>query len=467
MYRMRATAIGLLIMTSVATAQPQLPGTPAGKAYKEYLLALNAADPAQMQSVLTKYRIAFRLEGQLAFARATGGFDILRIEQSSDNELTALVAERNSDTIARMSIAISRDASGEVSSTAFRSLTVPREGEFAIPRMTQAEALKAFESRVAEHAKSGKFSGAYLIVQDGKAIAAKAYGWADREAKIPNTLQTKFRIGSMNKMFTAVATLQLVQSGKLSLDGTVGAYLPDYPNREIAEKVTIRQLLTHTGGTGDFFGPQFDANRLNLKTHKDYIDLLGSRAPGFPPGTKDAYSNFGYLILGNIIERASGRSYYDYVDEHIFKPAGMNDTGSLPEERAVARLAKPYTMKDGGWVSAQDMLPYRGTSAGGGYSTVGDMVKFAEALQTDKVLPQAVVDDATSPHNLAGNYGYGFGTSQRIKRAFHHGGGAPSINAHLWVYPSLGRVVVIAGNFDPAAADNLGGFYVNRMPATP
>lgn len=467
MARTCAAFIGLLAMTSVATAQPQLPDTPAGKALKEYFAALNAGDRAQLEEVLTKYRTIARPAGQLAFALANGGFDILRMEQSSDNEVTALVAGRDSDTIARMSVTISRDPSGQISSAAFQSRIVPREGEFAIARMTQAEALKAFESRAEEHAGNRKFSGAYLIAQDGKVIAAKAYGWADREAKIPNTLQTKFRIGSMNKMFTAVATLQLVQSGKLSLDGKVGTYLPDYPNREIAEKVTIRQLLTHTGGTGDFFGPEFSANRLNLKTHKDYIDLFGSRAPGFPPGTKDAYSNFGFLILGNIIERASGVSYYDYVDEHIFKPAGMKDTGSLPEEQPVANLAKPYTAKDGGLVSAEGILPYRGTSAGGGYSTVGDLVKFAEALQTGKLLPQAVVDDATAPHNLAGNYGYGFGTSQRIRRAFHHGGGAPGMNAHLYVYPSLGRVVVIASNFDPAAADNLGDFYVNRMPATP
>jgi D-alanyl-D-alanine carboxypeptidase len=463
---LRATVIGFLVMAPATTAQPQMPDTLAGNAFKEYIAALNAADQGRLGEVLTRYHIALRLDGQLGFAQATGGFNILRIEQSASNELTALLAERNSDVITRMSITVATDAAGQIASTTFGSSNVRREGEFAIPRMTQAEALKAFKSRTEEHAKEDKFSGAYLIVEGGKVLAAKAYGWADRDAKIPNTLQTKFRIGSMNKMFTVIATLQLVQSGKLSLDGTVGSYLPDYPNKEVAEKVTIRQLLTHTGGTGDFFGPGFDSNRLKLKTLKDYITLLGSHPLAFEPGTKDSYSNFGYIILGYIIERSSGRSYYDYVSEHIFKPAGMNDTDSLPEDQAVARLAKPYTIKNGTWFLTESTLPPRGTSAGGGYSTVGDLLKFAEALQTDKLLPLSVVHDATSPHNIAGSYGYGFDIPKNPP-GFGHGGGSPGMNAQLYVFPSLNRVVVTASNFDPNEAASLALFYVHRMPATP
>ena len=272
----------------------------------------------------------------------------------------------------------------------------------------------------------------------------------------------------MNKMFTAVATLQLVAAGKIAIDGTVGVYLPDYPNKEIAAKVTLRELLDHTGGTGDFFGPQFRANRLSLKTHADYLALFGARAPLFEPGSRDAYSNYGFLLLGNIIEKVSGVSYYDYVAEHVFAPAGMTNTASLPEDQAVPGRAKAYTSQKGDWVSAADTLPYRGTSAGGGYTTVGDLLKFAQALQNEKLLPGRLLADATTPHDHGGGYGYGFSVSgQEMLQHYGHNGGAPGINGDLIVYPALKRVVVALSNFDPDVADNLANFYANRMPATP
>ncbi len=150
-------------------------------------------------------------------------------------------------------------------------------------------------------------------------------------------------MGSMNKMFTAVATLQLVEAGKLALDDPIGKHLPDYPNRELASKVTVRHLLTHTGGTGDIFGPDYDENRLKLRDHSDYVDLYGSRPLAFEPGSRWEYSNYGFVLLGALIEAASGVSYYDYVREHVFRPAGMTSTDSLPESEDVPGRAVGYT----------------------------------------------------------------------------------------------------------------------------
>jgi CubicO group peptidase (beta-lactamase class C family) len=224
-------------------------------------------------------------------------------------------------------------------------------------------------------------------MKDGKPIFTEAYGLADRERKIPNTMKTRFRIGSMNKMFTAVAILQLVQAGKLGLNDPLGKYLTDYPNKDLASKVTISELLSHTGGTGDFFGPEFDKHRLELKTHEDYVKLYGSRPVRFEPGSRFEYSNYGFLLLGNVIEKVSGRSYYDYVQEHIYKPAGMTSTGSEPEGQAVSDLSVGYTkMGTDKWHPNTDFLPYRGTSAGGGYTTVGDLLAFANALRANKLL---------------------------------------------------------------------------------
>jgi len=171
----------------------------------------------------------------------------------------------------------------------------------------------------------------WLWAKNGKAITSGARGKADRETGIDNTLKTRFRIGSMNKMFTAVATLQLVERGKLSLDDMIGKILPDYPNANVASKAKVRHLLWHTGGTGDIFGPKFEAHRLELKTLQDYVKLYGERDLQFEPGTKWEYSNYGFLLLGVLIEKVSGKSYYDFVAENIYKVARMANSGSEPE----------------------------------------------------------------------------------------------------------------------------------------
>ena len=202
----------------------------------------------------------------------------------------------------------------------------------------------------------------------------------------------------------------------------MGQYLPGYPNAEIA-KVTIRQLLTHSGGTGDIFGPEFDKQRLAEDARRLRAPVRRAR-PDHPPGKGYQYSNYGFVLLGDIIEHASGQSYYDYVDEHVFAPAGMHDSGSLPEDVAVPGRAHAYTRKDeGAWTDAADTLPYRGTSAGGGYSTAGDLLKFARALQAGKLLSRALLAEATRKQTPW--YGYGFMVGeQEGMPAFGHGGGA-------------------------------------------
>ena len=173
-----------------------------------------------------------------------------------------------------------------------------------------------------------------LVAKDGDVLFRKAYGLADREQRIANTLQTRFRIGSMNKMFTAVAILQLVEAGKLELTAPLGTYIPDYPNRDVATKVTIHHLLTHTGGTGDIFGPDFDAHRNELRTLADYVTLYGQRGPRVRAGQQAGpTATTACVLLGVVIEKVTAQSYYEYVQERIYEPAGMTATGSLPEDR--------------------------------------------------------------------------------------------------------------------------------------
>jgi CubicO group peptidase (beta-lactamase class C family) len=269
----------------------------------------------------------------------------------------------------------------------------------------------------------------------------------------------------MNKMFTAIATLQLVEAGKIALEDPIGKHLTGYPNADVASKVTVRHLLTHTGGTGDIFGPDFTKNRLTLREHTDYVALYGSRAPVHEPGAEHRYSNYGFVLLGAIIEKASGVSYYDYVRTKVFKPAGMTSTDSLPESESVALRSTGYMRRSGAWTANTDTLPWRGTSAGGGYSTVGDLFRFAQALESGTLISKKMLAEATRPQ--AQQYGYGFGIQgEGALRRYGHNGGAPGMNGDLRIYPELGYVLVGLSNFDPPAAGRLVEFFALRMPAS-
>jgi D-alanyl-D-alanine carboxypeptidase len=356
-----------------------------------------------------------------------------------------------------------RNADGRV-----ELLATPRPSgavDLVLHRMTQTDAVAALAAHAAERARADEFAGAVLVARHGRVLLNDAWGRADRKAGTANTPATRFRIGSMNKMFTAVATLQLVEAHKLALDDPIGKHLPDYPNKEVAAKVTVRHLLTHTGGTGDIFGPEFDQHRLGLREHRDYLKLYGRRGLSQEPGSRFEYSNYGFVLLGALIERVTGGSYDDYVRDRVFRPAGMRSTGALPESVEVPHRAVGYlrTSPGGDWVPNTDTLPWRGTAAGGGYSTVGDLLRFAQALESGTLLSKATLAEATRAHQQ--QYGYGFGMQgQGRLRSYGHGGGAPGMNGELRVFPELGYVVVGLSNLDPPAASELVEFFTLRMP---
>jgi D-alanyl-D-alanine carboxypeptidase len=305
-----------------------------------------------------------------------------------------------------------------------------------------------------------KLSGVALVAKDGVTIASKAAGVANKTTNSPIDLNTKFNLGSMNKMFTAVAIAQLAQAGKLSFTDTVGKHLPDYPNKEVAEKVTIHQLLTHTSGLGMYWNDKFMAQRDKLVTVAAHLPLFASDPLAFPPGEKFQYSNSGYMLLGAVIEKVSGQDYYKYVQEHIYKPAGMNDTGFYEPGKQVSNLAVGYTRMS---LSGQPQSEVRdnentreikGGPAGGGFSTAPDLVKFQQALFSYKLLDKADTELVTTgkvdgPGGKS-RYGYGFGESNTDgKHIVGHNGGAPGIAANLDMFPASGYTAVELMNADP------------------
>ncbi|HME00927.1 MAG TPA: serine hydrolase domain-containing protein [Terriglobia bacterium] len=460
----------MLSVLWLPAARAQLPDTPAAHQFSAWLNAFNSGDRATLLQFLQKNfpARASRIDGELDFRQRTGGFDFKKVEESIPTRFSGLVQERGSDQFARFTIEVEPAPAHRITNLELQA--IPRPAGFAIARLSEGDALAALRAKVQADAAAGKFAGAVLVAKNDQPIFTGAYGMADREGKIPNRLETRFRIGSMNKMFTAVAVLQLVQAGKIKLNDPLGKYLTDYPNQDVATKVTIHHLLTHTGGTGDFFGPEFDAHRLELRTLQDYVKLYGKRGLEFAPGSRWEYSNYGFLLLGVVVEKVSGESYYDYVREHVYEPAGMTSTDSSPEDQAVPDRSIGYTrMESGTWQPNTDTLPYRGTSAGGGYSTVEDLLRFANAVTGYKLLDAHYTELLTTGKvDTPGGSKYAYGFDDRTEvgvRSFGHGGGAPGMNGELRIYPQPGYVVAVLANLDPPAATQVTEFIGSRLPA--
>jgi CubicO group peptidase (beta-lactamase class C family) len=481
-----ASAFAALFFGVVAAGQ--LPETPAGRLtpreaeaakggapfrqFSAWLDAFNSGDRERINAFLTANYPSRRLEPEMNFRAQVGGFDFRVLELASPTTAGGLVEARVGDDFARFFLEVDPAPPHQIRRLQLR--VVERPAEYALPRMSEAGLVAALREKLEKDAAADRFAGAVTIAKTGnsggvKVLFSGAYGLADRETKVANTIDTRFRVGSMNKMFTATAILQLVQAGKITLTDPLGKHLTDYPNKDLAAKVTIHHLLTHTGGTGDIFGPDYSARRLELKTLNDYVALYGRRPPMYEPGSRWMYSNYGMLLIGVVIERISGKSYYDYVDENIYRRAGMTRSGSEPEDVLVRDRSVGYMRAPGsGWTSNTNTLPYRGTAAGGGYSTVGDLLRFATALMEHKLLNAEYTSLLiTGKVNTGGRrlYAYGFEDGRTNgDGAVGHGGGAPGMNGELRIYPKSGYVVAVLSNLDPPAATQVSNFVDLRLP---
>jgi CubicO group peptidase (beta-lactamase class C family) len=412
---------------------------PATTRLKAYIDAFNSGRPERMREFFETHFAAPALQSA-SIADRLARYESGRLQLKSF-ALKRVVAERSDQSFFLVRTGGGMDAllGGVVESTAphkLLSITLePVENPDDIvvpdPKADEGEFAASARAYLEEQARAEEFSGVVLVARGDRVIFHEAFGFADRDKKISNRRDTKFNLGSVNKNFTRLAVHQLAAAGKLSLDDTIGKHLPDYPNAGAAQKVTIRHLLSMTSGIGDFFGPRYDATpKDKIRSLRDYLPLFADRPLEFEPGAANRYSNGGYVVLGLIIEKASGRDYYDYVRENIFKPCGMSDTDSYPRDAGVPNLALGYTRREGsrGWTLNHDTLPGRGSSAGGGYSTADDLLRYVKALRDGKV----VLPDSASGLGIAG--------------------GAPGINASLDWDPRRDEVVIVLANLDPPAA---------------
>lgn len=249
------------------------------------------------------------------------------------------------------------------------------------PALTDAEAVARIRAHLDGRAAAGEFSGVALLARSGKPLLEAAWGLADRERGTPATASTRFNLASIGKLFTRTAVAQLAEAGRLSLDDPLAKWLPDYPN---ADAISLEMLCEHRSGVGDIFGPAFEtADRSQLRHNRDYLPLFRDETPWFAPGASRRYSNGGYVLLGEVIARASGEDYYDYLARHVFGPAGMKATGYPIEGDGTEGLARGYTREGAPEGAERDNLPTRparGSAAGGGYATAADLLAFDRAL---------------------------------------------------------------------------------------
>ncbi|MDE2182974.1 MAG: beta-lactamase family protein [Alphaproteobacteria bacterium] len=346
-------------------------------------------------------------------------------------------------------------------------MSIPLAATVAFFCAAHAASLADQQARIEKACASDTFSGAVLVAKPGRPVWTYACGLADRENKVAMRADTPMRIASMGKLFTTTAVLQLYEAGKIDLDAPLARYIPDYPNKELAEKVKIRHLLTHTGGTGDIFGPEGFAHRHELRRLADYVRVFGKRPLSFEPGSKQEYSNYGYILLGMVIQNVSGEDYYNYVQRHILDVAGMRST-SFPVEAELSQAPSngytrasfaPGGVRIGGPLTrvGLDELPYRATPAGGCFSTVGDLNRFAQALLDGRLISPAMLDRVLSGQLSAGlfSYGFGRGTDAMGRTWIGFAGGAPGTNGELKIFPKQHLVVATLANLDPPAATDL------------
>lgn len=404
-----------------------------------------AFDPAARDAILSQLRVAARDSGGVDFvdARTQGppGMLVLTIKGRRTGQLAALVLLPDPDEPGKLAMA--------------DLVPVDDPALYAgwpKTRASHAEIVRLAQGALDRLASTAEFSGCLTIADGAATIFDECRGLADRSFGTKANAETRFRIGSMNKMFTAVAIGQLVEAGKLRWDTRLSEVVPEYPDQAGAAKITVWQLLHHTAGLGDFFVPEFFQNRETFSGPADYLDLISRQPVLFEPGADWSYSNAGYVLLGRIIENVSGKSYFDYVQQHVFAPAGMAASGYDTLEDVTPKMATGY-FKEGAfattWKANWLTLPFKGSPAGGGYSTNADLLRFASALRAGKLVGAATLEAMFADSVPAGPGAYAAGFGERMshgRRIRGHAGGAPGMSANLAIVWETGAAVAITSN---------------------
>lgn len=461
-------AIATALTSLPATAGPistTMPETVAGEIGKNVIEHINGKTPDTIRqwaltilspSVETAVREAFI--NQLAFAsRDSGGVDFVdaRTQGPPGMLVVTLKGRRNGQRVALVLLP-DPEQPGKLAMADFVPIDDPELYDgWPETAASQAEIAQLTRSALDQLVRSNDFSGCVTVSDGIHNIFDECRGLAERRFNVPVDRQTKFHIGSMNKMFTAVAIAQLVEAGKLSWDDSAALHVPEYPDQAAASKITVWQLLHHMSGLGDFLVPELFEQREKFVDPKDYLGLIARQPKAGEPGNEWSYSNAGYMLLGRIIENASGESYFDYVERNIFARAKMTESGFDRMDEVVPNLAVGY-YREGpfsiSWKADWFKNPYRGGPAGGGYSTNADMLRFSSALRAGKLVQPATLAKMFAEPIPVGPGGYAAGFGDRLSHGLHirgHAGGIEGTDANLAIVWETGATVALTSNQGP------------------
>ena len=464
-------ALCLLLLAAVSSAAPPSspPDTPQGRRMAALLSAFEAGTPEALRALIQanfaassqrEVPLEERVRRLTGMAHEMGALAFEKVLRGEGPEVSFVARSKKTGEWLEVGMRLEAVAPYGILGLRFEESEGPGAEPIAPLGSDAAVAAKAGETLRALSEK-GAFSGVVLVARDGKPFFFEAYGPANRDFGVANRKDTKFNLGSINKIFTQVAIGQLAAAGKLSLSDTIRKYLPDYPS-PAADRITIRQLLTMTSGLGDFFGKKYEATpKSRLRTLADFLPLFENEPLLFEPGAGRQYSNAGYVVLGLIVEKASGQGYHDYVREHVFLPAGMKNTDAYPQDAIVANRAVGYTHESGGDAPARPDAPLRvniyalpavSSSAGGGYSTAEDLLAFDAAMRHDRLLPAAWTDWFYSDKSKEPGAG---APLRKRSGGFGFAGGTAGVNAGIESDLDTGFTIVVLSNLDPPSSESV------------
>ena len=455
-------ALASLLLAMPTPSSSQQPG--AEQTLRAFVRAFNSSDAATIRRFVDEHFVISgpntptpeqRAERLSFIAAQQGTLTVRSVDTSRANQPSALVQSGRTEAWRRITLFLDGSTPARIARVGFAPATSPDTPSRALSDAEIVTQLKGYVERLAAR---DVFSGTVLLAKNGKPLYRAAFGEANKDFGVKNTIDTKFNLGSMNKMFTAVSVMQLVEAGKLSLDDSLGKFLkPGSMGPDVLSKVRVKHLLSHTSGLGSYFSPKWDSlSRASFRTVDDWMNLVKDETLAFEPGTRWSYSNTGMLVLGKVIEVASGQDYFEYVRQHVAKPAGMLNTDAYELDRVNKNLAVGYeperTPRGTEYRNNIFMHVIRGGPAGGGYSTVEDLTRFAEALEAGKLVSQAGMSMLTTPKPDLGspNYGFGFGVEEN-GRIVGHSGGFPGINSQLDIYVGRDYTVAVMSNYGGGA----------------
>jgi CubicO group peptidase (beta-lactamase class C family) len=394
----------------------------------------------------------------LGFYRQTGGVDFHSIRTyvpERKGETVVILKDRNLNSWKAFVIRFDNTGDQLIAGLQFNDARIPSNVKQS--KISEEEFVQDVSEVVNSLCKNDAFSGTVLVAKGEKVLFSQACGEASKRFHVPNNLDTKFNLGSMNKMFTSTAITQLVEKGKLSFQDTIDKYVDEsWLPKDITSKITVHHLLTHTSGLGSYFNQTYsNGSRERFRVVNDFKPLVNGDKPIFEPGKRFRYSNTGMLLLGVVIESATGQSYFDYIRKNIYEPAGMKNSDSYEMDYPVENLAIGYSPDRNspyGWQNNLYKHVIKGGPAGGGFSTVSDLHRFALAILGGKLVSAESLKTLWKDHSGDG-YGYGFiieeGASGKV---VGHGGGFSGINANLDIFVDKGYIVSVLSNYDRAAS---------------